>query len=95
VPGQRHQPHHNRRQDKSIVAMSVKNLFRLCKAFEHLDNRLASDPSTSMGAAHFDWSNAAVFLLPLLAWVPVCFCTWFDTRFDPWVLDPFDGPLDS
>jgi hypothetical protein len=44
VPGQRHQPHYNRRQDKQVVKRSVENLFALYRAFEHIDTRLASDP---------------------------------------------------
>ena len=44
VPGQRHQPHYNKRQHPSVVEVSVKNLFRLYNAFELTDQRLESDP---------------------------------------------------
>ena len=44
VPGQRHQPHYNRRQKKMVINQSVKNVYRLYRAFLHLDDRLASDP---------------------------------------------------
>ena len=44
VPGQRHQPHYNKRQHQSVVEVSVKNLFRLHNAFELTDERLEADP---------------------------------------------------
>ena len=44
VPGQRHQPHYNIRQERKIVEQSVMNVFRLYVAFDHIDKRLASDP---------------------------------------------------
>jgi hypothetical protein len=44
VPGQRHQPHYNKRQEKDIVTLSVNNFFDLFRAFEHIDSKMASDP---------------------------------------------------
>jgi hypothetical protein len=43
VPGQRHQPHYNTRQNDVVVLKSIANFFRLYQAFQHLDSKLASD----------------------------------------------------
>jgi hypothetical protein len=44
VPGQRHQPHYNARQENVVVLKLIANFFRLNQAFQHLDSKLASDP---------------------------------------------------
>ena len=44
VLGQRHQPHYNRRQAKAVVERSIQNVFCLYRAFDHIDQRLGSDP---------------------------------------------------
>ena len=44
VPGQRHQPHYNKRQPDSTVARSIVNFFRLYKAMDHLKGNLPKDP---------------------------------------------------
>jgi hypothetical protein len=43
VVGQRHQPHYNVKQSDGVVARSIHNIFRLYKAMDHLDHRLACD----------------------------------------------------
>jgi hypothetical protein len=44
VPGQRHQPHYNKRRSRDVVKKSILNFYRLSLAFEHLDPKLAADP---------------------------------------------------
>jgi hypothetical protein len=44
TPGQRHQPHYNTRQPRSVVVASIHNFIRLYKACALLDSKLASDP---------------------------------------------------
>ena len=51
VPGQRHQPHYNKRQHPSVEEVLVKNIFRLYNAFELTDERLESDPHYYYGKA--------------------------------------------
>ena len=53
APGQRHQPHHNKRQEKDIVTLSVNNFFVLFRAFEHVDSKMASDPHCHGKAVSF------------------------------------------
>lgn len=43
TPGQRHQPHYNTRQPRSVVVASIRNFYRLYQASSHLDSKLASD----------------------------------------------------
>ncbi len=57
VPGQRHQPHYNIRQERTIVEQSVMNVFRLYVAFDHIDKRLASDPHFYGKAVSFMQDN--------------------------------------
>jgi hypothetical protein len=43
TPGQRHQPHYNTRQPRSVVVASIHNFIRLYQACALLDSKLASD----------------------------------------------------
>ena len=43
TPGQRHQPHNNRRQPRSVLVKSIYNFFELYDACLLLDRKLASD----------------------------------------------------
>ena len=43
VPGQRHQPHYNKRQPEATVILSIVNFFRLYKAMDHIEGNLPKD----------------------------------------------------
>jgi hypothetical protein len=43
TPGQHHQPHHNKRQPRSVIVASIQNSIRLHKACALIDPKLASD----------------------------------------------------